>query len=486
MKQYRRVGRPVREKALEREQRFRELFKHSPDAIFVESFDGYVLDVNPAACRLHKLKRDQLIGMHVTGLVPPDRREHAMKDFATLTNGKAHQLESYSWTEDRGAVPVEIRTRPIQFGGQPALLLSVRDISERKAAENELLRLGAIVASSGDAITDTDTEGVIRGWNPAAETLFGYTAEEAVGQPIGLIVPPDLQQEACALINRVLREARLVHLETIRLRKDGALVHIALTVAPLYDSSECVVGTTGIAHDITDRKRLEQDLRRTQRKLTEIQERERQHLARELHDTVLQQLLGVSYQVAGLERKARIAMKDAASEGGFIEALQAHRQEVLTGVSQLRHLIRGLRPPGLEDLGLQAVLAQYVDSLRREDQRPVPEFILEFKDCGRSLPYSVSLSLFRCAQEALRNVLRHARAQEVQVQLHVQREQVTLRVRDDGVGFQVPDRLSHLAKENHFGLVGLEEYVGVVNGKLKVASRPGAGTEVCVRVPLTE
>jgi PAS domain S-box-containing protein len=125
---------------------FRDLFQNSPDAIFIEDPDGNVLDVNPAACRLHGMDRETLIGKNVLDLVPPDRREEVARDFPKLVNGELDHVEGHSLTEDGRAIPVELRVSRFQYAGQPALLLHVRDISELKQAEEKLRQRSAELA----------------------------------------------------------------------------------------------------------------------------------------------------------------------------------------------------------------------------------------------------------------------------------------------------------------------------------------------------
>jgi len=122
----------------ESEQRFRGLFECSPDAIFVEDFNGTVLDVNPAACDLHGLTREELLAKNVRDLVPPDLREGVVRDFKGLAGGKVQQFESASWTHDGRAVAVEVRASPICYAGQSAVLLHVHDITEQKRLEAQL------------------------------------------------------------------------------------------------------------------------------------------------------------------------------------------------------------------------------------------------------------------------------------------------------------------------------------------------------------
>ncbi|MDZ7344981.1 MAG: PAS domain S-box protein, partial [candidate division KSB1 bacterium] len=122
----------------ESEERFRDLFESSPDAIFVEDLDGNVLDVNPAACRLHGVAREALLGKSVFELVPPDKKDQVAVDFRKLTRGESDHVEGFSWTASGQAVPVEIRASRIHYAGRAAVLLHVRDITERRRAEEQL------------------------------------------------------------------------------------------------------------------------------------------------------------------------------------------------------------------------------------------------------------------------------------------------------------------------------------------------------------
>ncbi len=131
------------------EQRFRTLFEHSPDAIFVESMTGVVLDVNPAAGELHGLTREQLIGKHVIELVPPRVRDEVRRDFLRLASGELRQLEGFSWHVERGEVPISLHVSNTEYGSQPALLFHVRDISERKRAEDKARAAEAQLAHVG-------------------------------------------------------------------------------------------------------------------------------------------------------------------------------------------------------------------------------------------------------------------------------------------------------------------------------------------------
>src|SRR6266851_2030263 len=146
----------------------------------------------------------------------------------------------------------------VQFVG------SSTDITERKRAEQATRLLAAIVESSHDAIVSKSLNGVITSWNKGAERLFGYAAEEAVGQNITLIIPPERRDEERTIVEHLTRGERVDHFETVRMRKDGSLLDVSLTISPMKDASGRVVGASKLARDITERRRAEEALRQAQ------------------------------------------------------------------------------------------------------------------------------------------------------------------------------------------------------------------------------
>ncbi|PYT96914.1 MAG: hypothetical protein DMG38_21980 [Acidobacteria bacterium] len=138
------------------------------------------------------------------------------------------------------------------------------DVTERKRGEQATRLLAAVVESSHDAIVSKDLDGIITSWNKGAERLFGYAAEEAVGQHITLIIPPDRRDEERAIIERLMRGEGVDHFETVRIRKDGSLLDVALTISPIKDAAGGIVGASKLARDITERKRAEDALRQAQ------------------------------------------------------------------------------------------------------------------------------------------------------------------------------------------------------------------------------
>jgi signal transduction histidine kinase/CheY-like chemotaxis protein len=243
------------------------------------------------------------------------------------------------------------------------------------------------------------------------------------------------------------------------------------------DALRVVADTLGAA---IERREREHELEEVRLHLAESREAERQHVARELHDGAVQQLIGISYELSATKR----ALERAGVAAEMVARLGEHRSKVLAVVDQLRQVIGNLRPAGLLELGMRASLENYVNYLRDSYPHTCPAFELEIVANEQAWTQEVSLCLYRVAQEALRNAVKHAKAARVALRVEEDDGMLLLRVVDDGVGFVVPERLSVLARDDHFGLIGIHEYVSLVRGELLLRSRTGEGTEVTVKIPL--
>ena len=156
---------------------------------------------------------------------------------------------------------MESRAAPLRHSDGTTVQLAItREVTDYRRDERAALLLGAIVNSSDDAIISKDSNGVITSWNISAERLFGYTSEEAKGKPVTILIPADRLDEEPQILSRLKRGERVDHFETIRMRKDGTLQHISLTISPVKDRQGNVIGVSKIARDITERKRAQADL----------------------------------------------------------------------------------------------------------------------------------------------------------------------------------------------------------------------------------
>ena len=169
-------------------------------------------------------------------------------------------MEAIAERPDGTRVPFEPYPTPL-FDASGALIGAVNmliDITDRKRAEEVKLRLASIVQFCRDAIISKNLNGIIESWNAGAERIFGYTANEAIGQPVEMLIPPDRLHEEPEIIGRIRRGERVDHYETVRRRKDGSLIDISLTVSPIMNAEGRVLGASKIARDITERRKAQE------------------------------------------------------------------------------------------------------------------------------------------------------------------------------------------------------------------------------------
>ncbi|MDB5810714.1 MAG: hypothetical protein JWN94_2836 [Betaproteobacteria bacterium] len=358
-----------------------------------------------------------------------------------------------------------------------ALLLMHALARQRRAAAGATrsdARMAAMVESSDDAIITKDLNGVISGWNAGAQRLFGYTADEMIGRSIAQLIPPARSDEKELILSRIRRGERIEHFETVRVAKDGRLVDVVITTVPLHNEAGEIVGASKVGRDITERKRTEEDVRNyssrllaLSRKLLQVQEDERSRLARDLHDQVGQALtaLKINLQVIGRQPAA----KPVASKIG--ECVQIADD----AIQQVRTLVFDLRPPQLDELDLPVALRSHAERLL------APAGVtLHFEGPAVPPPALKTLDIvcFRIMQEALTNVLRHARARNVWIELAVEAHSLILTVRDDGIGFDLATAHRLALHGDSVGLLSMEERAALADGRIEFITVAGKGTTV--------
>ena len=286
------------------EARYRELIQALPAAVYICDERGYITLYNQAAVvlwgREPEIGKDLWCGSWK--IYRPDGTPLPLDECpmaATLREGRAIRGEEFVIERPDGTRrqvlphPKPIRNTEGVVVGAINILI---DVSYLQQAERALAHLAAIVMSSEDAIISKNLQGIVTSWNGAAERLFGYTAEEMIGQPVSRLIPPERHNEEPDILDRIKRGDSIHHYETIRRRKDGTDLHISLTVSPLIDHHGKIIGASKISRDITEQKRVEEKLQERDRALTALNDALQKQTA-ELAESN-KELEGFSYSVS--------------------------------------------------------------------------------------------------------------------------------------------------------------------------------------------
>ena len=342
------------------------------------------------------------------------------------------------------------------------------DLTERSHAEQVRQLLASIVESSDDAIVSKDLNGVIASWNPGAERLFGYTADEVVGKSVTSLFPPDLLHEECAILERIRRGEQIEHYETVRRRKDGSLVDVSLTVSPVRNAAGKVTGVSKIARDISARKKAEHE------RLLALQDEERRRIANELHDSTAQHLVAIGLNLMRIRA-------DAAGGAETLNILDEIDGSLEEASKELRAFTYLLHPPDLQREGLSATLGRYVEGFGTRTGLKITVKLCRSVD-QLSLP--LQLALLRIVQEALTNVYRHASATCVSVNFRRVGKRLRLVISDDGQGTE--ETSGHQSGKPFrvgVGIPGMIARMQQFGGNLDIHSGPN-GTAVHATVPV--
>jgi PAS domain S-box-containing protein len=487
----------------------------SDESIISMNLDGIITSWNRSAERLFGYKAEEVIGRNITLIIPPDRRGDETTILDSLKRGEhIEHFETVRVRKDGSTFDVSLTISLVKDAAGRVIGASrmPRDITQRKEAERTTGLLAAIVDSSDDAIISKNLDGVISSWNKGAERMFGYTADEAIGQHITLIIPPDRQREEAMILERLKRGERVDHFETLRVRKDGTPFDISLTISPVRDREGRVIGASKVARDITEQKRAEQALRESKERLrsfadgleSEVRHRtrelerrnaevldqseqlrdlsnrllrsqddERRRIARELHDSAGQILTALGMSLGNIGQRVRHDPQLAEGVRDSRELVQQLSKEIRT-TSYLLH------PPLLDENGLPEAIRWYVQGLEGRSDLKIELSISE--GFGR-LPCEVEMALFRIVQECLTNIHRHSGSKKATIRIVRKSETVSLDIQDEGKGIPAEKLVSIQGQNAGVGITGIRERVRHLRGTVNIQSNP-SGTRVSVTLPV--
>ena len=272
----------------------------SDDAIISKTLDGIITSWNAAAERIFGYSAEEAIGQHISLIIPKSRLDEEYIIIGKVRAGqRIEHFETMRCARDGTLVDVSLTISPIHDDDGNVIGASnvARDIRVARSAERTSAYLAAIVESSDDVIVSKNLDGIITSWNAAAQRVFGYTPEEAIGKHITLIIPPDKIEEEYGILAKVKAGQRVDHFETVRRAKDGSLVDLSVTVSPILDSRSRIIGASKVARDIGERKRIEALLDESNRRRDEFMA----NMSHELR-TPLNAVIGLAHILSRSER----------------------------------------------------------------------------------------------------------------------------------------------------------------------------------------
>jgi two-component system CheB/CheR fusion protein len=504
------------------EEQFRRAIEAAPIPVIMHTEDGEVLEVSRAWTNLtgysiHDVPTFDAWLTRAYGEGADEVRKHMRQ----LLNEQQNTLKI--------ELPVRTRNGDLRYwifsASSPGTLRDGRryfvgmavDITERKSAEaffresDERLRL--MMDSVEDyAILMLNAEGYIEMWNSGAERVFGYAADEVIGQHGAIIfTPEDRRRDMPAKEMETARQKGRAADERWHMRKDGSRFYVSGVLSSLHGADGAVIGFVKIARDLTHERQIEEELRRVNdelevrvrertfelakvnqslreeiteriqtekdrvrllRQVVRAQEDERRRIARDIHDQVGQQMTALRLNLAALDQ--------AFADGELREKLEQTKTIAERLDADVDFLAWELRPAALDDIGLAQAMATFVDQWSKHSGIK-SQFHTTGFDKTRLSP-ETETNLYRIMQEALNNTMKYARAKRVDVLLERRDNQVILILEDDGVGFK-PNEATSDDGNNGMGLIGMSERAALVGGTLQIESKPNAGTTIFARVP---
>ena len=427
-------------------------------------------------------KEGNILDVSISAAIHLDRDGTPVGSVHILRDVTAQKLAEEQLQKAHDELESRVEERTVKLARTAEQLKS--ELAERKRVAESLrlseARFRSVAQTAGDAIITIDSLGKIVFWNPAAERIFGYSADEAVGRVLTFIMPGRFRNAHIKGLEQALSTGQSgiigKTVERVGQRKNGAEFPVELSLAS-WKTQEGVF-FTGIVRDVTRRKRADEEIRHLSRQLISVIEEERKKLARDLHDEFGRALTTLHFDIEAL----RNALP------GELGELKTRCDESITLIEELGEDIRNisseLRPGMLDHLGLVPTLEWYIADFAKR----VGGLHIDFRTVGikeRPDP-EIEIVLYRILQEALNNIAKHSEAKHVNILLTYSHPKLICTIKDDGVGFeQTEGMVPFVSGKQGIGLLGMRERVGSVGGTMDIRSKNAEGTMLRVELPFS-
>lgn len=486
------VFRDVAEKrrAEESTERLAAIIESSDDIIVSNDLHGIITGWNKGAEMVLGYRADDVLGKHVSMLMPEDHLEDTHKILSRISQGeRVDHYETKRRRKDGQVIDVSLTVSPIRnsYGEIIGASKVGRDITERRRIEELRERLAAIVESSDDMIVSKNLDGVITSWNRGAEKLLGYSADEMIGKHVSSIMPPERAEDYEKILSKIRRGESVDHYETRRLRKDGSIVDVSLTISPIRNAEGQIIGASKIGRDVTQQKALEEQRREADRRKDEFLAM----LAHELRNP----LASINNAVQLFSRQA--SDDDLKQAREIVQRQVKHLARLIDDLLDVSRITRGKIVLRKELVDISPIVANAVESVRPFMEQRRHELVVSL--CAGTLRVEADpLRVEQMIVNLLTNAAKYTDAGGT-IRLAVTREgdMASISVKDNGIGlpaellprvfdlFVQGDRsLARTEGGLGIGLTLVKKLAEMHDGSVEAASAgPGAGSEFTIRLP---
>jgi two-component system, NarL family, sensor kinase len=468
-----------REAALK--EHYRDLLENANDIVFTCNLDGGFTSLNKSGEGITGYTRQEALHLNLAEVITPEQRPRFAEALSRLRSGEVSPIREYEViAKDGRRLSLEVSQRLLVEAGKPVGIQGIaRDVTARKRAEREIQErtaiLNSLIQNCPLGIVVTDSEGRVKLCNPAFERLFLYHQAEVLGANLGELIGAQETRIEMAARDRLFSGGEPVQFTSQRRQKNGKVLDVEVHKVPVMESGK-VATALHFYQDTTQRRQAEKAMGQLSGRLLKLQDEERRHLARELHDTTVQALTALVLNLTALETSAPTL--DAKSCNRLSDSL-ALAEQCAREVRTLSYL---LHPPLLDEVGLGAAVRHYVEGFA---QRSGLQVALDLPcELGR-LPGDAETALFRVVQESLTNIHRHSGSRQARVRLACPASEVRLEVEDGGKGIppEIREDTNGTASGLGVGILGMRERLRQLGGQLEIHSN-GHGTTVRAVLPL--
>ncbi|MBL4592232.1 MAG: PAS domain S-box protein [Flavobacteriales bacterium] len=477
------IQRDIRERLInekkrkEDEEKLRVIYESNLFGIHIDDFLSGEVHANQAFCDMLGYTQKEISDkkVHFDKITHPDYLAESHRNFEMLMKGEQKGfLLNKKYIKKNGEVVdavTAVRGVYSSSGEIIQVFATILDVTEQKRSEKELRNLSLIASKTTNGVFLCDKNGEIEWCNESMEELMGYSLDEMMGRLPSVIFNGKLVQtkKVQKIINQYQKKPTPFNIEVTAYKKNGNMVWLAVSNTPIFDNEGKLVNQIEIISDISESK--EEEKREKEREenllkeIIETERAERERLSRELHDGICQTLTAVSIGFKKYLYGTKFKDPD------FISTLELLDNSVV----EIRNLSHNLLPEVIRDFGLIAALQDVVDSL---EKRSIAEFKLNSnfkKPLG-----NLELPIYRVIQEATNNIVKHAKATKVKIDLTIKRNSLFIIIKDNGVGFTLKD------VGETFGIDSMKSRVKSMNGKIDVVSELKKGTSIKIKIPLKE